>query len=161
MVTLYIVDDNTEILGLYERLFTIFKQFTITGMARNGREAIDKYTKMDKKPDLILMDVNMPEIDGISAAVEIRKHDKNAKFMFVTSEDIYNLDLPPMLFDSSILNKPFNKDMLFSAIKEAVNKKCSLRKKPIARKHRYQYQVLHRLQCTLNEYSRLACINSL
>jgi CheY-like chemotaxis protein len=50
----------------------------IIEIARNGREAIDALNRFHEDPDrtidLVLMDVMMPEMDGISATIEIRKH---------------------------------------------------------------------------------------
>ncbi|NOY97469.1 MAG: response regulator [Chlorobi bacterium] len=54
------------------------KQLGLTcDIANNGIEAIEKYK--EKKYDIILMDIQMPELDGIGATKEIRKHEKNGK----------------------------------------------------------------------------------
>ncbi len=89
MDSLFIVDDNIELLCLYKRLLSVYGKYDIAGMAGNGRDAIAKYKQMEKKPDLVLMDVNMPEVDGISAAREIHRYDSDARIMFVTAEQIY------------------------------------------------------------------------
>lgn len=51
--------------------------------ATNGQEAIDAYVKY--KPDLVTMDITMPDMDGITAVKHIIKDDKDAKIIMVTS----------------------------------------------------------------------------
>ncbi len=121
MDSLFIVDDNIELLCLYKTLLSIYGKYDIAGMAGNGRDAIYKYKKMDRKPDLVLMDVNMPDVDGISAAREIQQYDRRAKIMFVTAEQIYSADLPPELSGAPILRKPFSKDEFIRAIGKALS----------------------------------------
>jgi two-component system chemotaxis response regulator CheY len=121
MDRLFIVDDNIELLCLYKKLLTIYGDYDIAGLAGNGRDAIRKYKDLDKKPDLVLMDVNMPDVDGISAAKEIQEYDSKARIIFVTAEQIYNTDLPPELSDAPILRKPFSKAEFIYAINKALN----------------------------------------
>jgi DNA-binding NarL/FixJ family response regulator len=60
--------------------------FRICGEARDGKEAIEKVIEL--KPDIILLDINMPVIDGIRAAHEIRRVSPLAKIIFFTSHDV-------------------------------------------------------------------------
>ncbi len=124
MDSLLIVDDNIELLCLYKALLSICGKYRVAGMAENGRDAVKKYKKMKKKPDLVLMDVNMPDVDGISAAKEIQRLNNRAKIMFVTAELINSRDLPPELSDAPILRKPFSKDEFIGAIGKALGGKC-------------------------------------
>lgn len=57
----------------------------VVGEATNGREAVDKTPVL--KPDVILMDLRMPVLDGAAAMLEIRKLDKNVKFIVLTTYD--------------------------------------------------------------------------
>jgi CheY-like chemotaxis protein len=120
MDSLFIVDDNIELLCLYKQLILVYSKYDIAGMASNGGDAIEKYKRMEKKPDLVLMDVNMPDVDGISVAKEIQQLNNGAKIMFVTAEQIYNSDLPPELSNTPILRKPFSKDEFICAIRKAL-----------------------------------------
>jgi two-component system chemotaxis response regulator CheY len=53
------------------------------GFAANGREAIEQYMKL--KPDLVFMDITMPEMEGVEAVQGIMHRDKSAKIVMVSS----------------------------------------------------------------------------
>jgi len=53
------------------------------GFAENGREAIEQYLKL--KPDLVFMDITMPEMEGVEAVESIIGHDASAKIVMVSS----------------------------------------------------------------------------
>jgi DNA-binding NarL/FixJ family response regulator len=56
--------------------------FQVCGEARDGKEAIEQVIKV--KPDIILLDINMPVMNGISAALEIRHIAPQVKILFFT-----------------------------------------------------------------------------
>lgn len=62
-----VVDDEIEILNMLKRYFTLSGYDVIT--AAGGREALHK---LNKQPDIILLDINMPDIDGLSICKNIR-----------------------------------------------------------------------------------------
>ncbi|PLV56817.1 chemotaxis protein CheY [Thermotoga sp. SG1] len=53
--------------------------YEVAGEATNGREAVEKYKEL--KPDIVTMDITMPEMNGIDAIKEIMKIDPNAKII--------------------------------------------------------------------------------
>ncbi|AVK51411.1 histidine kinase [Clostridium sp. MF28] len=57
--------------------------FEVIGDAENGIEAIDKYKMLS--PDIVTMDITMPEMDGVQALVEIKKIDSNAKVVMISA----------------------------------------------------------------------------
>ncbi|TFZ39899.1 response regulator [Soehngenia longivitae] len=57
--------------------------FEVVAEAQNGVEAIEKYKA--EKPDLVTMDITMPEMDGITALKEIKKIDSNAKVIMCSA----------------------------------------------------------------------------
>ncbi len=57
--------------------------FEVVAEAQNGLEAIEKYKA--EKPDLVTMDITMPEMDGITALKEIKKIDSNAKVIMCSA----------------------------------------------------------------------------
>jgi two-component system chemotaxis response regulator CheY len=55
----------------------------IVGEAGNGREAVDLYLKL--RPDLVVMDITMPELDGVEALRRIMAQDREARVIMVSS----------------------------------------------------------------------------
>ena len=64
--SILIVDDNTTIRRSLHRLLESKSGWEVCGEAANGREGIEKAQRL--KPDVVLMDMSMPEMDGIAAA---------------------------------------------------------------------------------------------
>ena len=82
MLKVLIVDDS---LIIQKKISKIFENLghEVVFDATNGQEAIDAYTKF--KPDLVTMDITMPDMDGITALKHIIKEDIEAKIIMVTS----------------------------------------------------------------------------
>ncbi len=59
------------------------------GFATNGREAIDQYMKL--RPDLVFMDITMPEMEGVEAVQTIMDRDASAKIVMVSSNGYQEL----------------------------------------------------------------------
>ncbi len=83
-------------------------------VATNGREAIRMYNMF--KPDLVLMDIVMPEIDGIEATKEILKTDPNAKIIGVTAYAAHRGEELLKAGALEIIEKPFTKSKLIEKI---------------------------------------------
>jgi DNA-binding NarL/FixJ family response regulator len=79
-----IVDDNlsarTAIRSLLE-----WHSFQMCGEAENGKEAIEQVVEL--KPDIVLLDINMPVMNGTQAALEIRRIAPQTKIVFFTIHD--------------------------------------------------------------------------
>ena len=65
--TIMVIDDEAEILDMLKRYFSLEGYHVIT--AAGGKEALQK---LEKQPDIILLDINMPDIDGLSLCKSIR-----------------------------------------------------------------------------------------
>ena len=90
-IRILIADDHTVV---REGLVSLVKRksdMVIVAEARNGREAVDLWK--EHRPDVALLDLRMPELDGVSAIKEIRELDSNAHVVVLTTydgdEDIY------------------------------------------------------------------------
>ena len=76
-----VVDDDTNICELL-RLYLTKEGYQVT-VANDGEEGLEKFNQV--KPDMVLLDVMMPGIDGMEAAREIRTFDAAAEIVFLTS----------------------------------------------------------------------------
>lgn len=82
LMTILIVDDSNAIRTKLSRFVTELGH-KVVGQAATGKEAIEEYEK--KKPELVTMDIVMPEMDGLTALAEILKKYPGARIVMVTS----------------------------------------------------------------------------
>jgi len=80
-LTLLYIEDDQDIRSIYAAQLESFVDTII--YAEDGQEGYELY--LSKKPDIILLDINMPKLDGISLATKIREVDKNVKIIITTS----------------------------------------------------------------------------
>jgi DNA-binding NarL/FixJ family response regulator len=82
---LLITDDHAVVREGLSAMLSREKDFQVVGEAVNGREAIEKAREL--KPDMILMDLRMPEVDGIEAMRQIKAENPAMKFIILTTYD--------------------------------------------------------------------------
>ncbi len=124
-----IVDDNEktiQLLGDYLRSNGDF----ITSVAKNGKEAIDRAEK--NRPDLILMDINMPIMDGLEACEVLKSKEnlKNIPVIFITAQD--SIEDKVRALDgkgNDFITKPFYEEELILRLKLHLTYEESRRKK--------------------------------
>ena len=87
--------------------------------ADNGLKAIATYKA--EKPDLVLMDITMPEMDGLSALKEIRAADPNAKVIMLTALGQESIVLEAIKSGAKdFVVKPFERDRVIGAINKLI-----------------------------------------
>jgi CheY-like chemotaxis protein len=123
MASILIVDDNIELLSLYEKILSLKCGYTIAGMATDGEKAVSLYKEQLLMPDLVIMDINMERMSGINAALEILDYDPGANIMFATAESISQEDLPQALSHCTILRKPFTLSEFIYSVKSSLKRK--------------------------------------
>ena len=82
------VDDEEEILKAMQNLLDGLGYQS--AVAASGKEALDKYAAM--KPEIVLMDINMPEMDGVNCAEKIFDLNPDAKIAFLSGYGIESMD---------------------------------------------------------------------
>lgn len=91
--------------------------FEVVGEAQNGAEAVALYQSL--KPDVVTMDITMPEMDGITALKEIKKVDAGANVIMCTAMGQKNMVVEAIQAGAKdFIVKPFQPDRVL----EAVNK---------------------------------------
>jgi two-component system chemotaxis response regulator CheY len=89
------------------------------GEAENGQEAIAKYQAY--RPDLVLMDITMPVMDGISATREIRGIDPNARVIMVSALGQQTMVIEAIKAGAKdFVVKPFEPDKILSTVKKVL-----------------------------------------
>jgi YesN/AraC family two-component response regulator len=84
-IKILIVDDHTMVRDGLVSMLGRQKDFAIIGEAGNGREAVEKAENLE--PDVILMDLRMPEMTGVEAMRAISDRDPEAKIIVLTTYD--------------------------------------------------------------------------
>ncbi|MCA1953753.1 MAG: response regulator [Anaerolinea sp.] len=117
-IRVIIVDDIAETREQIRRMLQFDTSIEVVGFARTGREAIDLAQK--ENPDVILMDINMPDMDGITATENIRRKVPFAQVVILSVQSDPSYMRRAMLAGArDFLSKPPMIDELTSAIRRA------------------------------------------
>lgn len=93
--------------------------YNVVGEAENGAKALEKYTEL--KPDLVLMDITMPEVDGIQALKNIKGSDPEAKIIMCSAMGQQAMVIEAIQGGAKdFIVKPFQPDRVLEAVKKVV-----------------------------------------
>ncbi len=107
---LMIVDDSTIIRKVIEKNLSNFN-VELVGQAADGKEALEKFK--ESSPDLVTLDITMPEMDGLTVLEEMMKIKPDVKVMVVTALSDKATGLKAIkLGAKSFVGKPFTEDKL-------------------------------------------------
>ena len=117
-IRVMIVDDVSETRENVRKLLQFESDVEVVGVARTGKEAIQ--ISQDLHPDVVLMDINMPDMDGISATEAIRAKQPTVQVVILSVQGDQNYMRRAMLAGArDFLTKPPMGDELISAIRRA------------------------------------------
>ncbi len=93
---------------------------TVAGEASNGKEAIEKYVEV--KPDIVTLDITMPEMDGIEALKRIKLIDPNAKILICSALGQKDKVIEAIQNGATgFVVKPFQEENFLGALDKALN----------------------------------------
>ena len=110
-----LIVDDAAFMRMAIRTMLAKEDIEIVGEAENGLQAIKKYKEC--KPDIVTMDITMPEMDGIAALEGIMHYDPNAKVIMLSA-----MGQEAMVKDAIVkgaktfIVKPFKEDHIIKAI---------------------------------------------
>ena len=123
-IRILIVDDHEMVRNGLSVMMQREEDFTVVGEAQNGKEAVEMVSEL--RPDVVLMDLRMPEMDGVEAMRQIRAKQDDVKFLVLTT-----YDTDEYIFDAiqagakGYLLKDASREELFRAVR-TVNRGESL-----------------------------------
>lgn len=119
-LSVVVADDNERILSLLSDLLSSDEEINVVGTAANGQEAYEMIRK--EKPDVVLLDIIMPKLDGLSVMEKINKDstlDKHPAFVVMSAvgqetitEDAFSLGA------NYFIMKPFDHESLMCRMKQ-------------------------------------------
>lgn len=113
-----IVDDAAFMRMMIKDILTK-NGYTVAGEAENGAIALTKYRELN--PALVLMDITMPEVDGITALKNIRKEDNAAKVVMCSAMGQQAMVLEAIQNGArDFIVKPFVADRVLEAVQKAI-----------------------------------------
>jgi len=97
----FLIADDHAIFAETLRVYLVDHAYTVVGVVQDGRALLQEATKL--KPDVVIVDVGMPLLNGLDAARRIKEQARRIKFIFLTMQDDPNLaaaalELGPVAF---------------------------------------------------------------
>ena len=118
MAKILIVDDAAFMRMMIKDILTK-NGYEVAGEAENGAVAVTKYAEI--KPDLVLMDITMPEKDGIQALKDIKASDAGAKVIMCSAMGQQAMVIEAIQSGArDFIVKPFQADRVIEAVKKVV-----------------------------------------
>ena len=123
-ISLLYIEDDLDIREIY--FDSIKEEVELVYFASDGEEGYEAY--LSHKPDIILLDINMPKLDGLSLAKKIRENDSNVKIIITTAYSEQDKLLQAIeLYLIKYILKPINPAILKEALQKA-KKEISLQR---------------------------------
>ena len=120
MGRILIVDDAAFMRMMIKNILTK-AGYDVVGEAENGARAIEMYREL--KPDLVTMDITMPEVDGIEGLKGIKQIDKDAKVIVCSAMGQQSMVMEAIQAGArDFIVKPFQQDRILQAVKNVIGK---------------------------------------
>lgn len=114
-----LVTDDAAFMRLMLKDILIKNGYNVIGEAQNGIEAVDKYKEL--KPDLVTLDITMPEMDGLTALKHLKEADPNAKVIMCSAMGQQAMVIEAIQSGAKdFIVKPFQPDRVIDAVKKII-----------------------------------------
>ncbi len=118
MTKILIVDDAAFMRMVLRNMLTTHG-FEIVGEGENGEKGVERYKEL--RPDVVTMDITMPEMDGITAVKEIMKLDPAAKIIMCSAMGQQAMVLDAIKAGAKdFIVKPFQEDRVLEALNRVI-----------------------------------------
>jgi two-component system response regulator (stage 0 sporulation protein A) len=127
-----LVDDNKELVSMLEGYVSVQDDMEVIGVAYNGQECLDLLR--DKKPDVLVLDIIMPHLDGLAVLEKLRNMDKPKPPNVIMLTAFGQEDVTKKAVDlgaSYFVLKPFDMENLTSHIRQVSGKPSAIVKRPM------------------------------
>ncbi|EIT85093.1 response regulator receiver protein [Fictibacillus macauensis ZFHKF-1] len=115
-----LVVDDAAFMRMMIKDILIKNGYHVVGEAADGAEAVEKYKEL--MPDLVTLDITMPEVDGIAALKEIRKHHSDAKVIMCSAMGQQSMVIDAIQAGAKdFIVKPFQADRVIEAISKTLS----------------------------------------
>ncbi len=122
LIKVLIVDDDVETQELLTRALTFEAEFEVVGVASSGQEGIRLAQSL--APDIVLMDINMPDMDGLAATALIARESPDAQIIMITVQNESHYIQRAMAAGArSFLSKPIAIDELYATIRDVYDRR--------------------------------------
>ena len=114
-----LICDDAAFMRMMLKDILVKEGYEVVGEAVNGADGVEKYNSL--KPDLVTMDITMPDMDGITALKNIKQCDPSAKVIMCSA-----MGQQAMVVESiqagarDFIVKPFQRDRVIEAIKKVI-----------------------------------------
>ncbi|ULO09159.1 sporulation transcription factor Spo0A [Paenibacillus sp. 19GGS1-52] len=128
-IEVLLADDNREFTNLLSEYISEQEDMTVTGIAYNGEEVLQMLSGAHKVPDVLILDIIMPHLDGLGVLERLRDMDLNPqpKIIMLTAFGQENITQRAVQLGASYyILKPFDMEVLASRIRQLVGIQGSL-----------------------------------
>ncbi len=118
-VTFVVVDDAVFMRTIIRKMIEQVEEYKVLGEASNGRDAIEAAAKF--QPDIMTLDITMPELDGIQAVPEIMKVSPKTRIIMVSAMGQQSMVIEAIKMGAKdFVIKPFERSRVYQAIKNVL-----------------------------------------
>ncbi|NLO39481.1 MAG: response regulator [Ruminiclostridium sp.] len=118
-ITFVIVDDAVFMRTIIRKMIEQVEEYKVLGEASNGQDAIEAAEKF--QPDIMTLDITMPELDGIQAVPEIMKVSPKTRIIMVSAMGQQSMVIEAIKMGAKdFVIKPFEKSRVYQAVKNVL-----------------------------------------